>query len=54
MHDFELMGGEDLAFSWRELQEIPAYVQRFCWDLRAIKRRCIAERANRDRPGGAR
>jgi len=42
------MGGESLAWSWREMQETPAYVQRFCWDLLMIKRRCMAERAERD------
>lgn len=46
------MGGENIRFSWREMQETPAYVVRFCWDLLNIKRRCIAERANRGRPGG--
>ena len=45
--DFELMGGENIALGWRELNEIPPYVRRFCIDLLNIKRRCIAERANR-------
>ena len=45
------MGGENVALSWRDLQETPAYVRRFCLDLIGIKRRCAAERANR-RPGG--
>lgn len=52
MQDFELMGGENLSFSWRELEETPSYVIRFCWDLRNIKRRCVAERAERERGAG--
>jgi hypothetical protein len=47
------MGGENIAFSWRDLQDLPAYVRRFCWDLLVIKRRCMAERA-KPSPGGAR
>jgi hypothetical protein len=47
------MGGESIAFSWRDLEELPLYVRRFCLDLLNIKRRCIAERANRPRPGGS-
>jgi hypothetical protein len=43
------MGGENIAFTWRDLNETPVYVIRFCWDLLNIKRRCIAERANRER-----
>lgn len=49
------MGGTEIAWSWRELQETPAYVERFCWDLRSIKLRCMAERqerASRQRGGG--
>ncbi len=46
------MGGEDVRFTWRELQETPWYVIRFCWDLRTIKRRCTAERASREKPPG--
>ena len=49
-----MMGGEDLALGWRDLQEMPVYVRRFCWDLLLIKRRCIAERANRQNSGGGR
>lgn len=52
IRDFELMGGADIAWSWREYQETPLYVRRFCWDLMVIKRRCLAERANRGKPGG--
>jgi hypothetical protein len=49
------MGGENIRFSWRELEDTPFYVVKFCWDLLNIKRRCIAERAERNRPpGGAR
>lgn len=39
------MGGTELAWTWREMEETPAYVRRFCWDLLSIKRRCMAERA---------
>lgn len=49
------MGGENVRFSWRELEETPQYVIRFCWDLRNLKRRIAAERAERERaaaPGG--
>ena len=46
------MGGENIAFSWRELQETPLYVQRFCLDLLSIKRRNMNERASRPNPGG--
>lgn len=42
-----MMGGSDIRFSWQDLQDTPAYVQRFCWDLLAIKRRCMNERAER-------
>jgi hypothetical protein len=52
--DFELMGGENIALGWRDLQELPVYVRRFVWDLLNIKRRCMAERANRPSPGGGR
>jgi hypothetical protein len=52
--DFELMGGENIAFSWRDLEETPAYVRRFCLDLLSIKRRCIADRSNRPHSGGQR
>jgi len=48
------MGGTEIAWSWREMEETPAYVQRFCWDLLNIKRRCTAERqerASRNRSG---
>jgi hypothetical protein len=49
------MGGTELAWSWRDMQETPAYVQRFAWDLMAIKRRCIAERQERaSHSGGGR
>ena len=44
------MGGENLRFSWQELQDAPGYVIRFCWDLLSIKRRCMAERADRAAP----
>lgn len=47
LRDFELMGAENIAWSWRELQETPAYVERFTWDLLSIKRRCMAERQER-------
>ena len=48
------MGGERIGFSWRDLEETPVYVRRFCLDLLAIKRRCMAERANRPNQGGGR
>jgi hypothetical protein len=49
------MGSDQIAWSWRDLQETPAYVQRFAWDLLNIKRRCIAERQERaSRQGGSR
>lgn len=43
------MGGDEIRFSWREMEETPAYVMHFCWDLRNIKRRCSAERMERER-----
>ena len=55
VRDFELMGGAEIAWSWRDLQETPMYVQRFAWDLMNIKRRCAAERQERaNRNGGGR
>jgi hypothetical protein len=45
------MGGIDLAWSWRELQETPVYVKRFCLDLLAIKRRVIKEKTERANRG---
>jgi hypothetical protein len=49
------MGGENLAWSWRELQETPAYVVRFCIDLLAIKRRVMREKSEQaNRSGGGR
>ena len=38
--------------AWRDLEETPVYVRRFCLDLLAIKRRCMNERSNRPSPGG--
>lgn len=29
--DFELM--REMRWSWTELQDTPAYVRRYCWDL---------------------
>lgn len=47
------MGGTELAWSWRDMEETPPYVQRFAWDLLNIKRRCMAEKAERaSRQGG--
>lgn len=49
-----MMGGENLAWSWREMEETPPYVRRFCWDLLNIKRRCMAEKSRPPGPGGGR
>ena len=42
------MGSTEIAWSWREMQETPVYVHAFTWDLLLIKRRCMAERAERE------
>ena len=54
MRDFELMGGENIAWSWRDLQEAPVYVTRFCIDLLSIKRRVMREKAEQANRGGGR
>lgn len=41
------MGAERIAWSWAELQATPVYVQRFVWDLKMIKQRCINQRTER-------
>lgn len=48
------MGGERIAFSWRDLEETPAYVRRFCLDLLSIKRRVSREKAEQANRGGGR
>jgi hypothetical protein len=48
------MGGADLAWSWRELQDTPVYVTRFCIDLLAIKRRVMREKSEQANRGGGR
>jgi hypothetical protein len=49
-----MMGGAEIRFSWREMQEAPVYVRRFCWDLLMIKRRIMNERAPQPNSGGGR
>lgn len=48
------MGGADIAWSWRDMQETPAYVRRFCLDLLAIKRRVIREKSEQANRGSVR
>jgi len=51
LEDFELM--REMHWTWRDLQECPAYVRRFCWDLTLARRdaeRAAHEKAQR-KPG---
>jgi hypothetical protein len=33
------MHPDGMGWSWVELQDTPAYVRRFCWDLLQVKRK---------------
>jgi len=41
---------QGMGWSWRQLEETPPYVRRFCLDLLSVKRRIAKE--NADRPPG--
>ena len=41
--DYELM--KEMGWSWRDLDDAPPYVRRFCLDLMTIRRRVAAEKS---------
>lgn len=45
--DFELM--REMRWSWRDLQECPAYVKRFCWDFIQLRRQAEKDAIDRAR-----
>lgn len=49
LEDFELM--REMHWTWRDLQETPHYVRRFCWDLHLARLEAQQEADKRHKDG---